>query len=66
MGGQKCVDKIKNAFMEIERLIANNETTRIEESFNLCSRIDVNNKMDVRTLFIDLADAAANLAQYQQ
>ncbi len=66
VAGDNCALRIKSAFQEIERLVADNETKAIEEMFNLCYTLDVTNKLDVMSFFSDLGNAMSGVVQYHK
>lgn len=64
IGSQYCYDRFEEAFAEMERLVAIGDTSRIEKDFNLCSKIDLNNKLDVWNLFSSFGNSVAGIVQY--
>lgn len=48
----------------MERLVAIGDTSRIENDFNLCSRIDLNNKLDIWNLFSSFGNSLGGIVQY--
>ncbi|XP_063709094.1 thymus-specific serine protease-like [Culicoides brevitarsis] len=64
IGGQYCYDRLEQAFAEMERLVAIRDVRRIEQDFQLCIQLDVNNKLDVWNLFSSFGNSLAGIVQY--
>lgn len=64
IGGQECYDVFKKAYSQIEQLIADGKPERIENEFNMCHPLDVNNQLDIWNLFYELSENVANLMQH--
>lgn len=64
VGGENCTRRIRGAFEELERLIAENNTRRIEEVFHLCHPLNLNNDLDVWSFVSDLAGPWSGIVQY--
>lgn len=64
VGTETCSGKIRRAFQQLEALYESNQTTKINEMFQLCSPLDINNKLDVWNLFSDVAGPWSGVVQY--
>lgn len=64
IGGQQCYDRIEQAFTEMERLVEIGETSRIEKEFNLCTKIDLKEQLDIWSLFDTFGNSLAGVVQY--
>jgi hypothetical protein len=64
VGGENCTRRIRNAFEELEKLIAENNTRRIEEVFHLCHPLNLNNDLDVWSFVSDMAGPWSGIVQY--
>uniref|UniRef100_A0A336N030 CSON003791 protein n=1 Tax=Culicoides sonorensis TaxID=179676 RepID=A0A336N030_CULSO len=64
IGGQYCYDRLEQAFSEMERLVDTGDVSRIERDFNLCSKVDLNNQLDVWNLFSSFGNSLAGIVQY--
>lgn len=64
IGSQYCYDRFEEAFAEMERLVEIGDVSRIEREFNLCSKVDLNNKLDVWNLFSSFGNSLAGVVQY--
>lgn len=65
VGGEICSLRIKRAFDELERLIASNESIRVENLFNLCFPLDLSNQLDVWNFFSVLTNSFSSIVQTQ-
>lgn len=63
VGGQECHDVFEGAYAELERLVAQGKTERINKELKLCSPLNTTNKLDVWNLFSELSDNVAGLVQ---
>lgn len=63
IGGSNCTRRIRNAFEELEQLVADENTTRIEEVFNLCYHLNLTNQLDVWSFFSDIAGPFSGAVQ---
>lgn len=63
IGGQSCHDRINEAFIEMEKLIAKSQVSRLEDEFPLCYALDVTNKLDVWNFFSGLSNIMASAVQ---
>lgn len=63
VGGEECHDIFKGAYAELERLVAEGKTERINKEFNLCTPLNTSNQLDVWNLFSELSDNVAGLVQ---
>lgn len=61
VGGENCSDIIKNAFIEMERLVESGNASRIHDAFNLCDPLDLED--DVSHFFFEISDTVAGLVQ---
>lgn len=61
VGGEACHKIFEEAYVELERLIAEGTPERINSEFNLCSPLNTKNEMDVWFFFKQLFVALANL-----
>lgn len=64
VGGAKCTERIRRGFEELEQLVAENNSRRIEEVFHLCHPLDLSNQLDVWSFFSDVAGPWSGIVQY--
>lgn len=64
IGGADCSARIRNAFIQMEALWENRNITELERIFRLCESLDVDNNLDVWTIFGDMAGPWSGIAQY--
>lgn len=65
-GGRACYLGFKSVFSQTEELITTGQSERFRQLFQLCSSIDINNKMDVALVFGLMTDAVSALVQYHE
>lgn len=63
IGGQNCYNRINEAFTEMEKLIATNDVTRIENEFPLCFPMDPTHQFNVWNFFSALSNIMAAAVQ---
>lgn len=61
VGGDECANIIENAFIEMENLVDQNDTSKISSSFNLCKDLELPN--DTSHFFYEVSDIVAGLVQ---
>lgn len=61
VGGDECREIISNAFVEMEQIVEQENTTRITEAFNLCENLDI--PIDIPHFFYEVSDIVAGLVQ---
>lgn len=66
VGGSNCTGRIQRAFAEFERLVAENDSTTITETFRLCDPLDLTNQKDIWTFFWGIAESVAMVVQYHR
>lgn len=66
VGGSNCTRRIRNAFEELERLVEEGNTTRIEEVFHFCYHLNLTNHLDVWSFFSDIAGPFSGTVQYHR
>lgn len=66
VGGADCYMIVKKGFAMTEALIANNQTERMRELFNICDEFDGVDKYDVWTFFSWMSNIAASFVQNHQ
>lgn len=63
LGGKDCYNVFQDAYRTMEELVAKRDVERLNEEFNLCTKLDVDNKLNVWNLFSELSDNVAGLVQ---
>lgn len=63
VGGQACHDRINEAFVDMEKLVAVNQVSRLENEFLLCYPMDVDHKINVWNFFSGLSNIMAAAVQ---
>lgn len=63
-GGDECYTRIENAFAEMEQAIVDNNSIKLENGFNLCESLDVNNNLAVWSFFSAISNSFKGLVQY--
>lgn len=66
VGGSNCTRRIRNAFAELDRLVAAGNTSRIEEIFHLCYPLNLTNSLDVWSFFSDISGSFSGIVQYHR
>lgn len=56
IGGRQCMERIENAFLELQRLIEKGVSEKIERDLNLCSKLDTSDRKEVWSLFITISE----------
>ncbi|CRK95698.1 CLUMA_CG009156, isoform A [Clunio marinus] len=64
VGGTNCSSRIKRAFEQLERLVEEKNTDRIEEIFSFCYPLDLSKEIDVWSFFSDVAGPFSGVVQY--
>ncbi|KAL7049814.1 hypothetical protein ACKWTF_003864 [Chironomus riparius] len=64
VGGENCSNTIRNAFEQMETLAEQGNATELQRLFKLCKPLDLNNDLDVWSLFGDVASTWSGLVQY--
>jgi hypothetical protein len=64
VGGDKCVTRIENAIRAYDTFINTNQARPLEVFLNLCSKLDLSNKMDVWGLMNSISNLLAGIVQY--
>ncbi|XP_063697854.1 thymus-specific serine protease-like [Culicoides brevitarsis] len=64
VGGEKCHEIFREAYAEMEKLVAEGNPSRINDELKLCSPLNTTNQLDVWNMFSELSDNVAGLVQY--
>lgn len=56
IGGRECLDRIHNAFVELQRLIKNGDNEKIEKDFPLCASLNTTDPREVWSFFITISE----------
>ncbi|EDW14838.2 LOW QUALITY PROTEIN: uncharacterized protein Dmoj_GI23098 [Drosophila mojavensis] len=63
MGGSACYDRIEKGIAELETMFANKRGAEVKALLKLCEPFDVNNDLDIWTLFNEISEIFANVVQ---
>ena len=66
IGGTACQTRISNAFIEMERIYATNDTTHLDNRFGLCQPLSEAPELDVSSFFASMAGSFSGLVQYHR
>lgn len=64
VGGEKCSSRIKRAFEQLDYFVEQGNATELTRIFKLCSPLDLNNQIDIWSLFGDVGGAWSGYVQY--
>lgn len=65
-GGKQCHAALEEAFQSMEATVASGNTRKLEVLFNLCSRIELDNQLDVWHFFSTLTNVLTTPVQYHK
>lgn len=63
LGGPQCSQRIRSAFIEMEKMVKNGNTSKIDDHFKLCHPLSTKSQMEVWHFFYELSDAIAMMVQ---
>lgn len=63
LGGKECLERFRDAYSEMEAMVARRETSPLNSELNLCKPLDVDDQINVWSLFGELSDDVAGLVQ---
>lgn len=66
LGGSECLERFRDAYTDMEAMILRGQTQRLEEELNLCTPLDIHDRMQISSLFGELADDVAGLVMSHQ
>lgn len=63
LGGKECLERFRSAYSEMETMVRRGDVERLNTELDLCTPLDVNDQMNVWSLFGELSDDVAGLVQ---